>query len=1091
MVNRGGVAALAARGRAPMVLLIAALGGFSLLKHDVSTTVRQTNGRARTASVSSLSGLPLIFEPNRGQSGSEVKFLAHGSGYGLYLTQSEAVLSLPAMRNSGKPTSAAVRMQFAGANPNSQLTAMQSLPGHTNYILGNDASRWVRNVPQFARVQYRNLYPGVDLDFYGKQGRLEYDFEVNPGANPGRIALHFDGAENLQIASNGDLVLASSGRELRFEGPHIYQPSPSGNQEVNGKFVLRAGNDIGFELGEYDRSRALVIDPVLTFSTYFGGSGGESCAAIAGAQFVAHCPAIAVDSADRVYIAGATTSATGFPTPTSPATSIPPGGGSSDIFVARITNNGSALSLDLLTFIGGTGTDYPVGIAVDSAQNVYLAGNTTSITDFPTTVSAFQTSAATAGNHVFVTKLDSSLSGPLYSTFLAGSGVDTASDMTIDAQGRIYLMGTTTSTTGASHFPTTPGALQGTATATNQFFFSKLNATLSGPNSLLYSTFLGGSTPSNGVVTGGGIAVDANLNVYLAGGTNFTDMPIVNSFQGMAQGGLDVWAAKLSAPATNTEQYTPVYETYFGGTGNDVAYGVSTDPGSTSAYITGSTSSSGIVAATGTTSLQASYGGGVSDAFLAKFGVPITTGTTQGSVPLSYFTYVGGGGQDVGLSVVADSTQSARIAGFTTAGGLPNPVGLFGSSGGGTDAFFARIVTVGTSTTTVNASSTNILGGSGTDIGTSTAIDASLNNYVAGETASADFPQISDPNVTAVTPLQSGLSGASDAFVTQIGPNFSGLSFVCSGTGCPTAPNPSVNPSPVGVGSTTTFTYSIFNQNDPVSGAVFTDTIGLPANSSITTATASPGSCVISASTSAVCSLGTIPISVATTGTTPTVSAAATVTITVTATVPTPTIPPTQPASIQNNATLSLPGASFQRKATGNATVSDFGIQATPNSQTVTAGNQGAYNVIVTPTGLLPESVSLACGSGLPSGTQCAFSSASIPNLNNGAQGRTLDITTTARVTTPASLFRSGPVYAFWLPISGLALVGGGISRRRRRLLVMVVAAILGGITLQAGCSSSSSTSTTTGTPAGTYTVTVNATSGTATRSTAVTLVVQ
>jgi hypothetical protein len=1092
MVNRGGVGAFVA-SRAAIVTVLAIVGGFFLLKHDVSSVARDKSARiVSVGAESTLVRLPLSFEPNQGQSDSQVKFLARGSGYGLYLTQAEAVLAFPAAKAAAKGSSArsAVSMQFSGANRNAEVAAAQVLPGHTNYLLGNDPSRWHRNIPQFARVQYRNLYRGVNLDFYGKQGRLEYDFEVGPGADPSAIKLQFDGMRDLRIASNGDLVLALDGRELRFQAPHVYQKSASGEQNVAGRFTLRAGNQIGFEVGDYDRSRTLVIDPVLTFSTLLGGSGAESCAAIAGAQFVAHCPAIAVDSANGVYIAGATTSATGFPGGT-PGT-IGARGGGADVFVARISNSGSSLALDYLTFIGGGGVDYPVGIAVDSGFDVYLAGNTTS-SDFPTTSSAYQTSA-TAGNHVFVAELDPSGSGTLYSSYLGGSGVDTASDMALDNQGRIYLIGTTTSTTVLTPFPTTQGALQGTALATNQFFFSKLNPTLSGANSLLYSTFIGGSTPSGGVVTGGGIAVDANLNVYLAGGTTFTDMPIVNAFQGTQLGGLDVWAAKLTPPANNTQQYTPLYETYFGGTGDEVAYGVAADPTSTNLYVTGSTTTAGISSPVSTVPLQGTKGSGT-DAFVAKFGVPATSGTTQGSVPLTYFTYLDGGGQDVGLAIVADTNQNARVAGFTTSGTLPNPNPLFHSPGGGTDAFFARIVTTATTTTTTNTSATSILGGSGTDLGTSTAVDASLNSYIAGETASGNFPTASDPSVPAVAALQTSLSGASDAFVSKIGPNTNGLSFICTGSGCPSPlpSNPAVNPSPVGVGSSVTFTYSIYNFSDPVTGAVFTDSIGMPANSSITAATASSGTCTTSG-TSALCNLGTVNSSTTTTsGTTTTTSVAATVTITVLATVPTtPTNPPTKPQSIGNSGTLTVVGTNFQATAKNSASVNDFGITVSPNTQTVSPGDQGSYVLTVTPTGIFPESVSLSCGSQLPSGATCSFSAANpIANLNNGPQSRTLDITTTARVTTPASLLHRGPIYAFWLPISGLALVGSGISRRRRWLIAIALVAVLGGITLQAGCSNTSNSSTTVGTPAGTYHVTVNATSGSATRTTAVNLIVK
>ena len=1094
MVNRGGVGALLVRGRSAVLLVLLALGGVCLLRHDLAQSPASRPVQSRLARIQAeFSALPLAFEPNQGQTDSRVKFLAHAGGYGLFLTQNEAVLAFPAL----KPAAAhhtALHMSFADADPSAAISSSRPLPGRTNYLLGNDASRWVRNVPQYARVQYHELYPGVDLDFYGKEGRLEYDFEVNPGADPNKISLHFSGADNMKIAANGDLVMTADGRELRFLAPHLYQASAGQNHGVTGSFILRAGNEAGFTVGAYDHSRALIIDPVLSFSTYFGGAGGESCAAITGAQFVAHCPAVAIDSANRVYLAGATTSAAGFPTPTSSAATLGPAGGNSDVFVSRISNNGSGLVLDLLTFIGGSGTDYPVGVAVDSGFNVYLAGNTSS-NDFPITSTGFQTSVPAAGNHAFFTELDSSFGNQLYSTFLAGNGVDTAADLGIDAQGHAYIFGTTTSTTATNPFPTTLGSLQPSPLAANQFFFSKLNPNLSGPNSLLYSTFFGGSSPANGVVMGGGIAVDANLNVYLAGGTNFTDMPVVNAFQATNAGAaqtpptIDVWAAKLAAPANNTEQYTPVYETYFGGSGDDVAYGVASDSGNTNVYITGSTTSQSIASVSTAPALQATYGGGSSDAFLAKFGGLATVGTTQGTVPLLYFTYLGGGGQDVGLSIVSDTNQNARIAGMTTSGSLPNPNPLFQSPGGGEDAFFARLVTITSATTTVNTSSTSILGGSGNDIGTSIALDSGLNSYIAGETTSSDFPHASDPVVPNIAPLQASLAGASDAFVSKVGPNFTGLSFVCTGTGCPSpAPaNPTVSPTPVGVGGTVTFTYSIYNLGDPVNGVILSDTL----SSNSTTASGTTSTCTLSG-VNEICNLGTVGTS-STTGSPAVTSPAATVSIVVNATAPTPTVPPAKPPAIGNSAVLSVAGTNFQATASGTATVNDFGVSISgQNTQTVTAGNQGTYTVVVSPTGVFPGSVSLSCGSGLPSGVQCQFQGTNpIANLSNGAQNRTLDITTTPRVTTPASLFRSGPIYAFWLPISGFALAGGSLSRRRRWLKAMLICALLGTIALQAACSNTNGTSTTTGTPTGTYTVTVNATSGGATRTTAVTLVVQ
>ncbi len=785
------------------------------------------------------------------------------------------------------------------------------------------------------------------------------------------------------------------------------------------------------------------------------------------------------------------------------------------MFLVRFNSNGTAL--DYTTFLGGGLTDYPTGVAVDSGFNVYVAGTTDS-NDFPTTTGAFQSGPSSAGtNHVFFSKFDSSGSVNLYSTYLFGTtGADTASSLAVDTLGRAYVFGITSS----SDFPgggATAGALQPTypAGAVNQFFFSKLDPSASGTSSLLYSTFIGGSTPSSGAVTGGAIAVDSTFNVYLAGGTSFTDMPIVNAYKGTYQGGAhDVWAAKLGAPANNTEIYTPVYETYLGGAGDDVAYGVATD--GTNTFITGSTTSTGLAIPTGITAFQKCLDNPTnpttcntsvtaSDAFVAKFGLPVTSGTTQGSVPLSYFTYLGGTAADVGLAIATDATSgNARVTGFTDSSDFPvtTPSAnshLQAGPGGGRDAFVARILT-NTISTTTNTSTANYLGGSGTDIGTSIALDASLNDYVTGETSSAANATTCPSAAPCYFPkspgaLQGSLSGPTDAFVSYLAPDTSGLSFTCSGTGCPSPvpTNPAVSPTPVGVGNQVTFKYSIYNTGDPVAGVLFTDT--LSPNSTFVSASASPGTCPTTALNGiVVCNLGTIPTSITTTsGTTTATAPAATVTFTVTSSVPASTGCSGATSTAINNSGKLSAGPLFLPLTVGQpATVNDFCVTVSPAAATVTAGAPATYVVTVKPIGLggIPESVSLGCGSGLPSGAACSFANNPIPNLSNGAQSRSFEITTQARVTTPGSLFRPGPVYAVWFPVSGLAILGAGISRKRRLLLGVFFAAVLGMVVLQAGCgSSSTATSTTTGTPAGTYTITINATS-VAVRSTTVQLTV-
>jgi len=1075
MVSGRETGATFARARALIVAVGLVLGCAFLLFRDHSgakspnASAHFTPDQIRAA----FARLPMSFEPNQGQANSSVKFFARGNGFGLYLSASEAALVF-----AGRDTSV-VQMKLAGANPNAQVSGAERLPGHSNYFIGNDPSRWRRNVPQYGRVVYREVYSGVDLAFYGNQGRLEYDFDVAPGADPNQIQLDLTGADDLNVAENGDLVLTKNSHELRVQAPRIYQKSSSGLQNVSGAFVLGAGKRVSFKLGDYDRTRTLVIDPVLTFASYLGGSAAESCGVIVNASQttpVAHCPAIAVDGSQRVYVAGSTLSSN-FPSPTSSPTLNGPG---ADVFIVRFNPSGTAL--DYTTYVGGSGTEYPVGIAVDSGLNVYVAGTTDS-GNFPTTAAAFQTSPVTAGNHAFVTKVDSSGSAVLYSTYLSGTnGNEIATGMAIDSLARVYVMGITTSTNSASTaaFPATIGSLQscpgeitgGTCPTppASQFFFSKVDPSQVGSLSLPYSTYIGGSTPGNATLQGGAVAVDSSFNVYLAGGTAFTDMPIVNAFQGGNGGGRDAWVAKLNAPANNTQQYTAAYETYLGAGGNEVANAIATD--GTQVYVTGTADASGIspvpAVASGTIFPQA-FGGGPTDGFVAKFGAPTTTGTTQGSVPLQYFTYLGGSGSDAGLAIGAGPNQTAYVAGWTNSANFLNTTPL--TPGGGADAFVARIWTTSTSTPpsagASSTSSTSILGGSGTDIGTSVALDSALNVYVAGDTNSGNFP----------SPSSLPAGGGTDAFVAKLGPSIA-LTFTCSGTNCTGATNPLVSPNPVGVGSQVKFTYTIYNPGDPVTGAVFTDNFGANA----TFVSSSTGTCTTPSGGIVVCPMGSIPTSASNT-------AATTVTITVTA--PTTATAGTQ---ISNSATLSVTGTGFQVSSLPQpATVSDFSVAvAPPTAATVIAGGVATFQAVVTPTPPgFPGSVSLSCASGLPVGASCAFTNNPIPSLMNGKQSRTFEVTTTARVTTPASLFHRGPTYALWLPIFGVGLFGAGISRKRRVLLGAFFVAVLGIALLQAGCSSGGSNgSTTTGTPAGTYTVVVNATAG-ATRSTTVQLTVQ
>src|SRR5256712_6538279 len=436
------------------------------------------NHMAAVPSQTSLVRLPLIFEPNQGQTAPQVQFLAHGAGHGLFLTGDGAVLS---MRDSAGKT-AVIRMALDGANKNPAASGDEQLPGKSNYFIGNDPAKWHRDIPQFARVRYENVYPGVDLVYYGNQGRLEYDFKIAPGAVPKQVALRFATPQKRRGAAHGNLLL---GNDVRLGAPHVYQKVGDRERQVAGRFALH-GNRVTFEIGDYDRNRALIIDPTLGFSTFLGGSGDEACSSPAILNLPSPppgCPSVAVDSALNIYIAGSTTS-TDFPTAGSPFQASNAGG--ADAFITKLDPAGATILFS--TYLGGDGRDTPAGVGVDSASNVAIAGTTTS-TNFPTSSSPFQ--GPQSGTHVFVSEVDSAGRALLYSTYLAGNGLDSASGLAEDVRGKLYLTGTTTS----SNFPTTIGSFQPRPRATSQSFMSKIDPTLLGTPSLVYSTYFAGGYP--------------------------------------------------------------------------------------------------------------------------------------------------------------------------------------------------------------------------------------------------------------------------------------------------------------------------------------------------------------------------------------------------------------------------------------------------------------------------------------------------------------------------------------------------------------------------------------------------------------------
>jgi hypothetical protein len=1063
--------------------------------------------------------LPMFFEPNQGQTAPQVKFLARGAGYGLFLTADEAVLELQQPVPSPRTATAmpqpkansVVRMRLEGANSSALVSGTSPLPGKSNYFIGNDRSKWRSGIPQFARVQYQAVYPGVDLVYYGNQGQLEYDFRVAPGADPKQIALSFTGASaRINSEGSGDLVLSTANGDVRFHAPHVYQPAApesgntSGNAEktVAGSFRQLADNKIGFTIGDYDHSRELVIDPILSYSTFLG-AGGESLVKVA------------VDAAGNIYLAGSTTSTYFFPPPANGQS--PPLqntlNGTQNLFIAVINPTPQLNSPTLLyaTYLGGSGTDSLAGIAVDSSFNIYVAGSTTSI-DFPNTPNAFQTAAVVKqnggfpGTHGFLSAITLGLNSVYsltYSTYLAGNGVDTVTGLAIDsscitqsssAACNAYVTGVTTSSNGPSNgFPANPEGyqIQSNSAGNAQFFASKIYTAGSGLQSMLYSTYFGGGNfGASDIAIGGGIAVDpsaTNVNMYFTGTTNMLGVPVANGpafpLFNAQQSCLneaskttncntenttttDAFVAKINP---NQPASLPVYSTYLGGSSSDYGSAIAVDS-SSNAYVIGATSSDDWVSpGSGFQTFYAGTSGtGNTNAFIAKIGNLVGS-----AYPLTYFTYLGGSGPDVGQDIKVDSVQAAHVVGTTFSSNFPIVDALQASAsspyqgshyGGSGDAFVALISTTLSGQGAGDYST--YLGGSGSDQGSGVAIDVFGATYAAGVTKSSDFP------VTAATALQPALDttdGPQDAFVSKLG---------ASSTLELSVPNSSPTPNPVAAGTQIAFTFDITNTGTDNANLVVFNALGLP-----TTGLAAPPTAKVTSGTGSCGSVegSTISCSI------PNLAVCSTV--------------PCTPASVEVDMTPAIPVLNSTITVSGNvsanggpvtgsisqppANVVDFGITAKALTPTINAGDTATIQVSFCPTSHFGYNATItpsqAANPSMVTATAPTFNPTTV-TIAGSCVNTTLSIATVARPVTTGSLLRRFSFYATWLPIGGLSLAGLGIGsgRKRRRWLVGAILCLIAGIILlQPACgSSSSNTPTPSGTVAQTYTITITGAAG-------------
>ena len=703
-----------------------------------SPTQNQPDAATKAKVLQTYAKLPLSFEANQGQTDKEVKFLTRGNGYSVFLTPTEAVLSLrhtpkqaSAAKASAKSQTNILRLQLVGSNPSTQVKGLQQLPGKSNYLTSKDSSKWHTNIAQYAKVQYQAVYPGIDLVYYGNQGRLEYDFNVAPGAKPENIKFRVAGAERLSVDKQGNLLLHTQNGVLRQHQPKIYQEINKEKKAIAGSYVLLGKQEVGFKVAAYDRTQPLTIDPVLSYSTYLGGSGSETGTGIA------------VDVQGNIYVVGSTGS-TDFPTKNTFGSTNGDGG----TFVTKLNPSASGdTSFVYSTYLNNGGG---AGIAVDAQGNAYITGITYS-NDFPTTENALSRSLG-GYSDAFVTKLSASGDRLLYSTYLGGrtasssasSSADFGNAIALDGRGNIYVTGETYS----SDFPTTNNAFNRTfGGSLNDIFVTKLNPNASGQASLLYSTYLGG----NGFESGFGIAVDFLGNAYVTGLTYSSNFPLKNAFDTTFVGAVndsEAFVTKLNLNASG--ETSLLYSSYLGGSGGEVGRAIAVDVRG-NAYVTGRTQSNDFPTKNAlSSSLQGSQ-----DAFVTKV-------NPDRAVSLVYSTYLGGistiyADTDEGYGIAVDPQGNAYVAGTTSSNNFPLQNAFDSNLSGLSDSFVTKLNAAGNSVVY-----SSYLGGNNFDNVSGIAVDVRGNAYVTGSTYSSDFPT--------KNAFDSSFFGSTDAFVTKISP---------------------------------------------------------------------------------------------------------------------------------------------------------------------------------------------------------------------------------------------------------------------------------------------------------------------------------
>ncbi len=671
-----------------------------------------------------LATAPLRFEPSSVD--HPATFIARGARFHFEFSPQQAIL------RSGKKD---VRLSFDGANPAAHIQGEQRMNSTTNLYFGNDPSKWRREVPNYRRVQVQELYRGIDVAYYGNGKELEYDLTVNPGADPQRIRLRLAGDKGLRLNGQGDLVAA-----LIQKHPVAYQVAADGaRHSVASSYRRNADGSYGFQLGAYDRSRALVIDPVLTVAQYFAGSYADI------AYGVGH------DAKGLLYIGGTTESTDLLLAGSSLQTTE---GGGLDLFLAVVNpalSQGSQIIY--VTYIGGTEDETFGGMTVSSGGDVYMTGSTASA-NFPLANAAQTVLGGSVGApDAFVIWLNSNQQ-VVYSTLFGGSGLDKGMGIALGANGKIWIVGDTQST----DFPISGTSFQDSLIGVQNMFMAVFDPSGSGTNTKSYAIYIGGTHWDEAY----GIALAPDGTAWLAGGTFSPDIWIQGpAYQGLYSGDGDAYIAHIN-PGLGSKAL--LYASFLGGNGIDEATSLVLDP-SGLIIVSGYTLSANFPVTS--TALQTKYGGDT-DAFVSV----LDTAKRQ----LVYSTYFGGPDPDAAMDLKEDSSGALYVSGYTESAGLPSTSdALQADYDGSVDAFGLKLDISKAGAEGVDYFT--YLGSDGLQVAYGVDFDSKGNMYLAGYSSSNILSRVGGPaRITAIT-------GNWDAFVIGFATGSSTSAAITSSTG--------------------------------------------------------------------------------------------------------------------------------------------------------------------------------------------------------------------------------------------------------------------------------------------------------------------